>query len=188
MGPFETGRLTLRTMIADDVPVLRELIYSDREVWAQYSGYGDNPELLARAFTQHTHQNADAEFGFLAAVLKQSGRPIGQVHMEPYVNRWYTVPNDPEQPVYNIEVELAFAFGKEYWGQGFAYEACRPLVDYAFNVLKLPRLVGGAKESNARSVKLQKRLGFEVFRNQDADNPARSAWVSVLVNPIAGDS
>jgi RimJ/RimL family protein N-acetyltransferase len=172
-------------MVREDVPVLRELIYSEREVWAQYSGYGDKSELLARAYMQHTHQTPDAEFGFLAAVLKQTGRPIGQVHLEPYVNRWYRVPNDPVQPVYDIEAELAFAFGKEYWGQGLAYEACRSLIDYAFNVLKLPRLVGGANENNDRSVRLQKRLGFEIFRNQDPDNSARPSWVSVLVNPIA---
>ena len=185
MGPFDTERLTLRAMVPDDVPVLTELIYSDREVWGQYSGYGDKPELLARAFMQHTNQNVDAEFGFLAAVLKQTGRAIGQVHLEPYVNRWYSVPNEPVRPVYDIEVELAFAFGKEYWGQSYAHEACRPLIDYAFNVLRLPRLVGGAKDTNHRSVNLQKRLGFEVLRNQDLDDPAKSDWVSVLVNPVA---
>ncbi len=37
MGPFETDRLILRNVEAADVPVLKELIYSDREVWGQYS-------------------------------------------------------------------------------------------------------------------------------------------------------
>ena len=184
MGPFETDRLILRPFEATDVPVLRELIYSDREVWGQYSGYGDKPALLEKAFTYHVNQPDDAEFGFQAVVLKTSGQAIGQVHIEPYVNMWFRVTGDPETPVRNIEVELAFAFGKAYWGQGYAFEACRALVDYAFNELKVPRLVGGAMRTNDRSVRLQKRLGSDVYENEDPDAPGRSTWVSVLNNPL----
>ena len=46
MGPFEADRLILRNFVPEDVPVLTNLIYSDRKVWGQYSGYGDKPELL----------------------------------------------------------------------------------------------------------------------------------------------
>ena len=184
MGPFETDRLILRTIEASDVPVLRELVYSDHEVWGQYSGYGDKPALLERAFTNHVSQPNDAEFGFQAVVLKTSGQAIGQVHLDPYVNRWYRVVGDPDSPVRKIEVELAFAFGRAYWGQGYAFEACQALIAYAFNELKIPRLVGGAARTNDRSVRLQKRLGFDVYENEDPDAPGRSAWVTVLNNPL----
>jgi RimJ/RimL family protein N-acetyltransferase len=185
MGPLETDRLILRNMESADVPALTELIYSDREVWGQYSGFGDKPALLQKAFANHVSQDNDAEFGRLAVVLKASGQTIGQVHLDPYVNRWYRVAGDPETPVSNVEVELAFAFGRAYWGQGYAHEACRALIDYAFNELKLPRLVGGAKRTNDRSVRLQERLGFDVYENEDSDAPGRSGWVSVLNNPLA---
>ena len=185
MGPFETDRLILRNMEPADVPVLRELIYSDREVWGQYSGLGDKPALLEKAFANHVSQDDYAEFGRLAVVLKASGRPIGQVHLDPYVNRWYRVAGDPETPVSKVEVELAFAFGKAYWGRGYAVEACRALIDYAFNELKIPRLVGGARRTNDRSVLLQQRLGFDVYEYDDPDAPGRSGWVSVLDNPLA---
>ena len=135
MGPFETDRLILRNVEAADVPALKELIYSDREVWGQYSGLGDKPALLERAFANHVSQDDDAEFGRLAVVLKASGQTIGQVHLDPYVNIWYRVAGDPETPVSNIEVELAFAFGKAHWGQGYAFEACQALVDYASSSL-----------------------------------------------------
>ena len=59
-----------------------------------------------------------------------------------------------------------------------------PLIDYAFNTLKIPRLVGGAKRTNDRSVRLQERLGYEIYENEDPDAPGRSAWVSVLRNPL----
>ena len=63
MGPFETDRLILRRIQPEDASVLKELIYSDREVWGQYSGYGDNPELLDRAFLHHVRQPSDEELG-----------------------------------------------------------------------------------------------------------------------------
>lgn len=184
MRPFETERLILRRMEPEDVPVLKELIYSDREVWGQYSGYGDKPDLLEKSFSHHVHQPDDAEFGFQAVVLKDRGLPIGQVHLDPYVNEWYRVLGDPPLPVHGIDVELAFAFGKACWGQSYAYEACVRLIDYAFNTLKIPRLVGGAKRTNDRSVRLQKRLGYEIYENEDPDDPGRSGWVSVLRNPL----
>ena len=76
MGPFEADRLILRNVVPEDVPVLTNLIYSDRKVWGQYCGYGDKPELLKKAFMHHVHQLDDAEFGFQAVVLKETGLAI----------------------------------------------------------------------------------------------------------------
>ena len=132
----------------------------------------------------HVHQLEDAEFGFQAVVLKETGLAIGQVHLDPYPNMWYSVEDEPSLPVNNIEVELAFAFDKAFWGQSYAYEACRPLIDYAFNELKIPRLLGGSKQSNDRSVRLQRRLGFDIYQNGGPDYPGKSGWVSVLNNPL----
>jgi [ribosomal protein S5]-alanine N-acetyltransferase len=194
MGPFETERLHLRRMEMSDSDALRTLIYSDNEVWGMYSSMGNNlPELLSR-FIYHSHQPQGGAFGRLVVVLKNTGQVIGQVHLDPYVNDYGAVPGDPPSPCYSIEVELAFAFGKDYWGQGLAYEACQCLVEYAFGTLKLPRLVGSALLENHRSVNLQKRLGYQVFRDphaspddavgSDRDRGKLAGWVTVLTNPL----
>ena len=132
----------------------------------------------------HVHQLDDAEFGFQVVVLKDTGLTIGQVHLDLYPNMWYRVKDEPSLPVSKVEVELAFAFGKAFWGQGYADEACQVLIDYAFNDLKIPRLLGGAKQSNDRSVRLQRRLGFDIYQNGGPDQPSKSGWVSVLDNPL----
>ena len=116
---------------------------------------------------------------------------IGQVHLDPYVNNYAIVPGDLPSPFFAIEVELAFASGKAFWGQGLAYEACQCLVKYVFKALKLPRLVGVAGLGNERSLNLQKRLGCQVLRApQDIDGVGVSSdasksigWVTVLTNP-----
>ena len=124
---------------------------------------GDKPALLEKAFANHVNQPDDAEFGFQAVVLKASGQAIGQVHIEPYVNMWFRVAGDPETPVRNIEVELAFAFGKAYWGRGYAFEACRALVDYAFNELK-----GGFVAAEASGARQADRSAARFVANPDA--------------------
>jgi RimJ/RimL family protein N-acetyltransferase len=180
-----------------DRDALLELIYSDEEVWGPYSGLGSNlPELESR-FTFHSHQPHSSAFGRLVVVLKETGQVIGQVHLDPYVNDYGAVPGDLPSPCCTLEVELAFAFGKSYWGKGLAYEACRRLVEYAFETLKLPRLVAAAVEGNERSLNLQKRLGYRVFRyapdgtsdvaGSSQDLGRVDGWVTVLTNPILSE-
>jgi ribosomal-protein-alanine N-acetyltransferase len=191
MGPFETERLFLRQMQTADGEILRELIYSDEEVWGMYSNLGNNlPELEARLI-YHSHQPVGSTLGRLVVELKSTGQVIGQVHLDPYVNDYSAVPGDLPSPCHAIEVELAFAFGKKYWGQGLAYEACQCLVEYAFGTLKLPRLVGAARLANERSVNLQKRLGFQLFpdtptheASSSPDSSEAMGWVTVLTNPL----
>jgi [ribosomal protein S5]-alanine N-acetyltransferase len=162
MKVMETERLLLREFRESDYADILSNVYTDKDVWGMYSSIGDQPEEIRRRFLNRCYQPSNAEFGFRAAELKASSRVIGQVHLEPHVLDSHEVPGDPPSPFGRIEVELAFAFGKGYWGQGLAYEACLALIDYAFLDLKLPRLVGGALAGNRRSINLHRRLGYTI--------------------------
>ena len=162
MKQMETERLLLREFRETDYDDILTQVYADKEVWGMYSSIGDKPEEIRRRFMNRCYQPSNAEFGFRAVELKENGRIIGQIHLEPHVLDPRSIPGDPVSPFGTIEVELAFAFGKAYWGQGLAYEACLTMIDYAFRELKLPRLVGGTKPNNERSINLHKRLGYTV--------------------------
>ena len=180
MKQMETARLLLREFRETDYDDIFTNIYADKEVWGMYSSIGSNPEEVRRRFMNRCYQPSNAEFGFRAAELKESGRVIGQVHLEPHVLDPRSIPGNPISPFGTIEVELAFAFGKAYWGKGFAYEACVAMIDYAFKDLKLPRLVGGAMENNHRSLGLHKRLGYMI-----APDPTDPEFMSAeLVNTL----
>ncbi len=129
MGPFETERLILRPMAEEDVAILRQLVYGDRRVLEKYSTIGAQPLKLARSFRQHCHQPPSAHFGRLAVVLRSSALPIGQVHLDPYLNRDYALPEEPPVAACRLEVELAYALGAEYWRHGYATEAPRKRAD-----------------------------------------------------------
>lgn len=162
MKVMETARLLLREFRESDYEDILSNVYADKEVWGMYSSIGDKPEEIRCRFLNRCYQPGSAEFGFRAVELKASGRIIGQVHVEPHVLDRRSIPGEAPSPFGTIEVELAFAFGKAYWGQGYAYEACLAMIDYAFLDLKLPRLVGGAMVGNERSINLHRRLGYTV--------------------------
>lgn len=178
MKVMETARLLLREFRESDYDDILTQVYSDRAVWGMYSSIGDKPNEIRQRFLHRCYQPNSAEFGFRAVELKATGAVIGQVHLEPHVLDRRSIPGDPPSPFGTIEVELAFAFGQAYWGQGYAYEACLPLIDYAFLELKLPRLVGGAMAENTRSQMLHRRLGYTL--TPDPTDPA--FVIAVLVN------
>lgn len=48
----------------------------------------------------------------------------------------------------------------KFWGNGYAGEACRAVVEYAFNCLKVNALFAGHNLKNEASAGLLKKVGF----------------------------
>jgi ribosomal-protein-alanine N-acetyltransferase len=55
---------------------------------------------------------------------------------------------------------IGYALVSAHWGQGFAQEALRLVLDHAFNVLDLHRLEADVDPRNAASTRLLEKLGF----------------------------
>ena len=180
MGPFETERLTMRQFEAGDWPTIYQLVYNDRDVYRMYSSLGGRKHAAQQRFEHVANQPSHAEFGRLAVVRRADGVLIGQVHLDPHVTGKREIADEVPSRFSTIDVELAFAFGKAYWGQGYAYEACHRMVVYAFEQLELPRLVGGVMEQNERSIALHRRLGYRFVRNPNAQDPV--GLIAILDN------
>jgi len=162
----------------EDVADLHREIYSNGAVVRYYSGKGVRTLEDTRQYVaDHLVVWQEGELGRLAVVRKEDGQFLGQVHLDCYVNtfnRWRAEPN----PTYNApEVELAFAFGQQFWGKSYAFEACQAMIDYAFRTLKLRRLVGGAMRRNIRSIALHRRLGYHIELSLDS-----TGYVAILEN------
>jgi ribosomal-protein-alanine N-acetyltransferase len=56
--------------------------------------------------------------------------------------------------------ELGYILGREHWGRGFAGEAQRRAIDFAFEDLGLHRLEADTHPDNAASLRSLERLGF----------------------------
>lgn len=57
--------------------------------------------------------------------------------------------------------EIYFTLKSKYWGQGFATEASKALVEYIFNELELKKLVAVVKPNNVASKRVIEKLGFK---------------------------
>ncbi len=186
MAPtLDTERLTLRIFEPGDLDDIYRLVYSDPEVTQYYCGEPWTLEKTRDWLAYRILEPQFSSFNAWAVVRKEDRKLLGLVRLGSYPNEFYLLPYERPLPGRMVEVELSFAFGKEYWGQGYAQEACRPVIDYAFKELKLRRLLGGAMFVNPRSEKLQERLGFHVYPNTHPDWPHE--YVTVLDNPMGVD-
>lgn len=59
------------------------------------------------------------------------------------------------------DVDIGYAFLPEFWGQGFAIESARAVMDYAREQLGLERVVAVVSPGNTSSVKLLEKLGMQ---------------------------
>lgn len=180
MKSLETPRLLLRAFTLDDAEDAYREIYSDIEVVRYYSSLGVQTleQVRARIASYMGAWESD-DLGRHAVILKEGNVFLGQVHLNGYVNSYVRWKDEPDPPFNPLEVELAFAFGRRFWGQGYALEACQAVIRYAFDDLRLRRLVGGAAPENERSVNFQRKLGFRV---ELSINPESPGYVTILDN------
>ncbi|WP_429146433.1 GNAT family N-acetyltransferase [Anaerotaenia torta] len=83
--------------------------------------------------------------------------------------------------------EIGWIFNQQFWGQGYAYEASRALMDYGFDVLRLHKITAETTDP-VKSVSLMKKLGMKqegVLRQQTKDingNWVDMHWYGILMS------
>jgi len=157
---LETGRLMLRHFDINDLDDLFA-IYSDSDVTKHIP---DAPVSIEETKKElEWHMNGHPKFpklGLWATIHKETGDFIGRCGLLP----WTLNGQD--------EVEVAFALSKSYWGQGLATEAAQGIVRYAYETLKLSRLVCLIEDGNQASVNVAEKIGMKFEREgQDEIGP-----------------
>ena len=72
--------------------------------------------------------------------------------------------------------DIGFAFLQAHWGQGFALEAARAVLDHAFGELNLSRVLGITKAVNLRSASLLIKLGLQFQGQVHLDDENRDVY------------
>jgi len=57
--------------------------------------------------------------------------------------------------------ELGYCFGVDHWGKGYATEAARAVIDYAFEEFAIDELLSGARVLNPASRHVLEKCGFQ---------------------------
>lgn len=153
---IETERMLIREFTPEDAEDLQEILGDDETM-----------KLCEPAYSYEKTQSFLEDFcigrrGALAAVCRESGKVIGYILFKPI-----------EEDIY----EIGWFFNRRYWGQGYAHEACAKLVEYAFEVMHVHKIIAETIDT-VKSVKLMEKLGMVcegVQRSQTRDNNGNRA-------------
>ena len=140
-----TERLELRQFRAEDHEAYARMC-ADPEVM-RYIGPGDpnTPDLTWRSMAGMIGHWALLGYGQWAVVRRDDGVLLGRAG-------FFDPPGWPG-------FELGYLFGKEYWGQGYAREACAAALEVAREDLRKSRIISLVRPQNAPSIKLATALG-----------------------------
>ena len=171
---FETERLILKPTVDDDADFILELMNSPK--WIVYIG------------DRNVKTREEARSYIRTKMLPQLQR-LG------YAN--YTVIRKSDQVkmgscgLYDREglegIDIGFAFLPGYEKQGYATEAARRVIEYAFNDLQLKGLFAGHNPKNTASRHLLEKLGFQ-YTHDEYYEPTGLQHPSYLLEKGAGDT
>jgi len=139
---LETERLVLRQPTLADVKAISRLA-DDRRI-------AENSRRLPHPYSQdHALEfvrgiaDGNRETVFL---IENNHTPIGMVGVD-----W----REQATP------ELGYWLGVEHWGQGFATEAARAVIDFTFEEFDAEQLISGARVANPASRNILEKCGFQ---------------------------
>lgn len=146
---IETDRLLLRELVTEDAPFILRLL--------------NEPSWLRHIGDKQVHSLEDAEryindgprtsyyengFGLYLVTIRTNEIPVGVCGL---LKR-----KTLEHP------DIGFALLPEYWGQGYAFEAARGVMNHVTVQMRMPRVAGITKADNSASIKLLQRLGMRL--------------------------
>jgi RimJ/RimL family protein N-acetyltransferase len=145
---LETERLLLRHLAASDLDDLVALD-SDPEVMRNLTDGQPTPRAVMRERLPRilAYAEKDPNTGFFAAILKSSGSFIGWFHLRPC-------------PLPPHDMELGYRLMRSVWGQGYATEGGRALLDQAFGKMGLERVIARTLKANLASRRVMEKLGM----------------------------
>jgi RimJ/RimL family protein N-acetyltransferase len=138
---LETERLTLRRPTLADVSAIAR-IADDRRIAENTRLPHPYSKDHAVDFVRHV-ASRQRETVFL---IEHNHTSIGMVGAD-----W----REEETP------ELGYWLGVDYWGQGFATEAARALIDFTFEEFDIPLIRSGARVANPASRNILEKCGFQ---------------------------
>ncbi|MFT4234966.1 MAG: GNAT family protein [Microbacterium sp.] len=166
--PLKTERLTLRVhREGDDAWMLP--IYARPEV-ARYIPFEPwtAEEAAAQLAKRLTRTGLESESDALALVIEHEGEPIGEIGF------WLT-----DKP--HWVAEIGWVLDPAHGGRGFASEAVRAVLDFAFDRYPLHRVHARVDARNEASAALARRVGMTQEACLREDEWFKGEWSTTLI-------
>ena len=147
---LQTRRLVLREWQTTDADAYAAMT-ADPEVMLYLGGVKD-PEQSWRAMALHAGHWALRGYGNWVVERASDGEFLGRAGL------WY--------PEGWLGLEIGWTLTRNAWGSGYATEAARAAMDWAWTVLNAPRLISVIHPDNTASARVAERLGMAWLRTE----------------------
>lgn len=143
---METERLLIRKLTRKDVNHLLAFMGKPEVMYAWEHGF--TPKDVRKWINRQLSRYRKDGIGYYAVILKESGRLIGQAGLM--------------KSNFNGEdvVEIGYILDNGYWHHGYAIEAARACMEYAFEALGLKSVCCSIRPENEASIRVAEKLGM----------------------------
>lgn len=163
-----TNRLILREFVEHDWRAVLE--YQSDPAYLRYNPYYYRNEQDVRSFIQMfidwSTEVPRKKYQF-AIILKSEGRLIGNCGIRMQTSR--------------AEIaDIGYEINRQYWGQGYATEAARALLEFGFNKLHLHRVWAYCIAENTASAHVLEKIGMVYEGRQRESEYMKNRWWDTL--------
>jgi RimJ/RimL family protein N-acetyltransferase len=187
MPTLRTERLTIRPFAAADFDAALAVFEPDAGATAEARAAHAQwlRQWVRWSALNHTMLSdlLQPPYGDRAVIVTATGRLGGAVGLVPAFGPFAQLPSaGAAGPTRNTtEIGLFYRTAPDLRGRGYATEAARALVTFAFDALNLERIVATTTYDNEPSVRVMRKLGMRIERNP-FPGPAWFQIVGILEN------
>jgi len=171
--PLAAARVDLRVMVPADVDAVHS--YMSREDVCEYLLFTprDRDAVAEKVaeFAARTRLAVAHDFVELAVVRREDDQLLGHIYFA-------------LESVENESAEIGWTLHPDHFGQGYASEAASAVLDLAFDVIGLHRVVAKLDPRNDASVSLCRRLGMREEAHHVQDLMFKGAWADTGIYAI----
>lgn len=149
--------------------VLRQWRDSDRDPWAALNA---DPEVMEFFPATLTRAEADASLDRYAADIETRGWGLWAVDLDGALLGFTGLKPVTIDAPFRGAVEVGWRLARSAWGHGFATEAARASLAFAFDDLGLDEVVSMTAVLNQRSQRVMERLGMTRDPLDDFEHPS----------------
>jgi len=181
-------RLLLKPFQPDDLDICLEM-FTDPDV-VKYADGLMSEQTIRTQMPNWTKRGGNGCIGIWCITDRLSGEKYGSVALLP-------IPIDKDDTDFDLvvpgtmpdgDIETGYFLKRSAWSHGFATEACKRVVQFAFEETPLQEVVATFEEENAASKNVLEKAGFENHgsrRCYGEDGPdyriSRDAWSRMVV-------
>ena len=146
---LETESLIIREFNEGDFTSIHT--YASKPEVTMYLPFGPNNEVDTQIFLKkainYQIENPRYDYEF-AVIMKQSNNLIGGcgIHFTSISNK---------------EGSIGYCYDKQYWGNGFASEVAKAILNFGFNELGLHRIFATCHPDNIGSARVMQKIGMQ---------------------------